>query len=331
MVLKNIFLTSTFLVANLFFANAQLTGKWPPVDVPPPFEDEWKSLVDFTKIPAAPVSKQVGDCPKGGPDPFCSWTCTRCVKPDDVSFCPKPKDWGLSFDDGPTEQTGKLLDFLDTSPNTKVTFFSVGSRIISHPELLKRAVTANHQVGVHTWSHTPLTTQTNEQIVAEIKWTERAIQAACGVTPNILRPPQGDYDDRVRAIATALGYKIVLWDLDSFDWKIKSEPANRTSKNVLDDFTLWVNNATATTGHISLEHDLYEETVSLVPDIVKIVTGKGFNTTTVGGCLSLPLHNALATPAAAPAAATSPAAAPAAAPKTATKAPKKRTIKRFIK
>ncbi|CAJ0642483.1 16132_t:CDS:2, partial [Entrophospora sp. SA101] len=73
-----------------------------------------------------------------------------------------------------------------------------------------------------------------------------------------------------------------------------SEPANRTPKNVLDDFNLWVNNATATTGHISLGHDLYEETVSLVPEIVKIVTGKGFNTTTVG-------------------------------------APKKRTIKRFIK
>ncbi|CAJ0859805.1 1503_t:CDS:10 [Entrophospora sp. SA101] len=256
MVLKNIFLTSTFLVANLFFANAQLTGKWPPVDVPPPFEDEWKGLVDFTKIPAAPISKQLGDCPKD--------------------------DWGLTFDDGPTEQTGKLLDFLDTTPNTKVTFFAVGSRIIAHPELVKRAITSNHQVGVHTWSHTPLTTQTNEQIVAEIKWTERAIQAAGGVTPNTLRPPQGDYDDRVRAIATALGYKIVLWDLDSFDWKIKSEPANRTPKNVLDDFNLWVNNATATTGHISLGHDLYEETVSLVPEIVKIVTGKGFNTTTVG-------------------------------------------------
>ncbi|CAJ0625647.1 5386_t:CDS:2 [Entrophospora sp. SA101] len=213
MVLKNIFLTSTFLVANLFFANAQLTGKWPPVDVPPPFEDEWKGLVDFTKIPAAPISKQLGDCPKD--------------------------DWGLTFDDGPTEQTGKLLDFLDTTPNTKVTFFAVGSRIIAHPELVKRAITSNHQVGVHTWSHTPLTTQTNEQIVAEIKWTERAIQAAGGVTPNTLRPPQGDYDDRVRAIATALGYKIVLWDLDSFDWKIKSEPANRTPKNVLDDLAIF--------------------------------------------------------------------------------------------
>jgi peptidoglycan/xylan/chitin deacetylase (PgdA/CDA1 family) len=333
MVLKNIFLASTFLVANLFFANAQLAGKWPAVDVAPPFEDEWKSLVDETKLPAAPVVKQVGDCPKDGTDPFCSWTCTRCVKPDDVSVCPKAKDWGLTFDDGPTEQTKVLLDTLDKTPKTKVTLFAVGSRIISNPDALKRAVTSGHQVGVHTWSHTPLTTQTNQQIIAEIKWTERAIQAACGVTPNVLRPPQGDYDDRVRAIATALGYKIVLWDLDTFDWKIKSEPTARTAQNVYDDVAMWVKNTTTTTGHISLQHDLYTETVSLVPKILETITGAGFDTKTVGDCLSLPLHNALAAPSATPAA--TPAAAPAATPKTASakteKAPKKRTIMRYIK
>jgi len=290
MLLKNI-LTTTFLIANALFINAQtpLAGKWPPIDVPPPFQDSWKTLVDISKLPKAPVSAKFGDCPN--PDTFCSWTCTRCLKPEDISFCPKVKDWAFTFDDGPTNNTIKLLDFLDTK-NMKVTFFVVGSRVINNPEILKRAITAGHQIGVHTWSHTPLTTQTSEQIISEIKWTELAIQQAGGITPNILRPPQGDTDDRVRAISTALGYRQVLWDLDPLDWQLILDPTH-TDQQVYDNFTQWASNTTATTGHISLQHDLYERNVNLVPKIVEIVTGKGFNTTTVGGCLNLPLHNPL--------------------------------------
>jgi len=138
-----------------------------------------------------------------------------------------------------------------------------------------------------------LTTQTNEEIIAEIKWTERAIQTYGGVTPNIIRPPFGDYDDRVREIFKQLGYKVVLWELDSDDWMVVSNSTTFTKDYVTGNFTEWASNTTATAGHISLEHDIYSQCTDMVPDIFPIVMDKNFDIKTVGECLNRPLYNPL--------------------------------------
>jgi peptidoglycan/xylan/chitin deacetylase (PgdA/CDA1 family) len=52
---------------------------------------------------------------------------------------------------------------------------------------------------------------TNEQIVAELAWTMKSIKDVTGVTPNTFRPPYGDLDDRVRAIAAAMGLRPIQW------------------------------------------------------------------------------------------------------------------------
>lgn len=100
------------------------------------------------------------------------------------------------------------------SKNQKATLFVVGSRVISRPEILQRAFKEGHQIAIHTWSHSVMTSLTNDQIVAELKWTEKAIFDAIGVTPLYWRPPYGDVDNRVRAIATQLGYKTAIWTQD---------------------------------------------------------------------------------------------------------------------
>jgi peptidoglycan/xylan/chitin deacetylase (PgdA/CDA1 family) len=70
---------------------------------------------------------------------------------------------------------------------------------------------AGHQLSVHTWSHPYLTKLTNEQIVAELGWTKKVIHDVTGVTPNTFRPPYGDIDDRVRAIAAQMGLTPIIW------------------------------------------------------------------------------------------------------------------------
>ncbi|CAH1760508.1 3026_t:CDS:2 [Entrophospora sp. SA101] len=265
----NSFLISAILITILSTTNfvdcqAPGTGVWPPIDTPPPFDDSWATVVDFTVVPDAPVSTEYGDCP--AVDTFCSWTCTKCIKPEDVVTCPT---------------IGHSLSMT-----------GLRSRVITNPQILKRAVDSGHQIGIHTWSHTALTTQTNEEIVSEIKWTERAIQNYAGVTPNLLRPPQGDYDDRIRDIARQLGYTIVLWELDSFDWMVVQDTTYPV-EYITGNFTAWADNTTAKAGHITLGHDLYEETVDLAPQYFPIVTGKGFNVKTVGGCINKPDFNPL--------------------------------------
>jgi hypothetical protein len=67
-------------------------------------------------------------------------------------------------------------------------------RVISFPAMLQSQYMGQHQISVHTWSHTALTTQTNEEIIAELGWSKQVIKDTLGVTPNTMRPPYGDIE-----------------------------------------------------------------------------------------------------------------------------------------
>jgi len=90
----------------------------------------------------------------------------------------------------------------------------------------KSLVSNRFSSAVHTWSHPALTTLSNEQIIAELGWTKKIIKDVLGVTPNMMRPPYGDIDDRVRAISLAMGLTPVMWTrispLATFDTDGKS-------------------------------------------------------------------------------------------------------------
>lgn len=141
----------------------------------------------------------------------CWWTCGGCVRSTDVADCPTKNTWGLTYDDGPAYYTPNLLNYLDQN-GLKSTFFVIGSRAVSFPPILQSEYMNGHQISVHTWSHSaPLTTLTNEQIIAELGWTKKIIKDVLGVTPNTMRPPFGDIDDRVRAISLAMGLTPIMW------------------------------------------------------------------------------------------------------------------------
>ncbi|ORY97610.1 hypothetical protein BCR43DRAFT_523752 [Syncephalastrum racemosum] len=251
--------------------------------VPTP-KPEWMELIKSANITNAPVVKSSGDAgpqQSGDADPYCDWTFTGCTRPDDVTTCPKGQ-WGITYDDGPTQYTSKLYDFLDQKQQ-KATLFMIGGQVVQFPDLVKRAYNTGHELAMHTWSHSYLTTQTNEQIVAELKWTELAIKEVTGVSPRFFRPPYGDIDDRVRDIAKALGFVPVIWDHDTDDWmagESKTFDVNWIDGNA----TQWATEAgNSQTGGISLEHDLYQQTVDAAIRILPTLQ-KAYKVTTVGAC-----------------------------------------------
>ncbi|KAF9354143.1 chitin deacetylase [Mortierella sp. AD094] len=245
------------------------SGSYPALDCVPFVQDPqvqtWLKLVDFSKTPVYPPSKD-GACPTDLttiPKDQCWWTCQKCDAPDDITSCPKAGTWGLTYDDGPSPDSPRLYDYLKAH-NQKATLFIVGSRAISNTATLKRAYSEGHQIAIHTWSHHAMTSLTNEQIVAELKWTEKAIFDIIGVTPLYWRPPFGDVDNRVRNIATQLGYKTSIWTqaFDTNDWNIPSGTA--TPQSVIDTFKSWlVKIPTMSTGFIVLEHDLFPQEVDV--------------------------------------------------------------------
>ncbi|KAI9486996.1 MAG: hypothetical protein EXX96DRAFT_517414 [Benjaminiella poitrasii] len=270
-----------------------LTGYPETWKTPSTKSDEVKAAIaqiDWSLVPDAPVRKQnkKGDFvpnTDGSKDPYCWWSDTNCLTPkiaipEDYHECPREGDWGLSYDDGPFNlYTGKnaatenpyaepaLYNFLAEHNNQKASLFYIGSNVANYPAAAKRGFNDGHHICVHTWSHPAMTTKTNEEIVAELYWTLKAIKETTGVTPKCWRPPQGDVDDRVRSIAWQMGMRTVLWDWDTNDWDMPAPGGGNLSPSVVDGyFEKWIKEeeeGKEKVGHIVLEHELNHATVNM--------------------------------------------------------------------
>ncbi|KAL7313965.1 hypothetical protein PS15m_007632 [Mucor circinelloides] len=220
-------------------------------------------------------------------DPDCWWSANMCTEPKvkylppDLHTCPTKGDWGLSYDDGPfnlldeddddakTENPyaePRLYNFL-AKEDVKATLFYIGSNVMTYPAAARRALSDGHTLCSHTWSHPPMTTQTNEQAVAELYWTLKAIKEATGVTVKCWRPPQGDVDDRIRAIAHQMGMRTVLWNRDTNDWDMPAPGGGKLAPSKVDGyFKSWINEEKSgknKEGVLVLEHELNHATVNM--------------------------------------------------------------------
>jgi cellulose synthase/poly-beta-1,6-N-acetylglucosamine synthase-like glycosyltransferase/peptidoglycan/xylan/chitin deacetylase (PgdA/CDA1 family) len=129
----------------------------------------------------------------------------------------------LTFDDGPSAWTPKVLDVLDRY-HVKATFFVIGSHVAERPELLRRMLAAGDEVGNHTFSHVNLANVPAWRARFELDQTQLAIAAATGHTTDLLRPPysstvDADLGSDWASLALMGGYRIVYTNLDTEDWK----------------------------------------------------------------------------------------------------------------
>jgi len=251
-------------------------NNYPTLDKPPPLDSPevqaWIQEVANSgiEIPNIPITV-LGGCQTNperiGNMTECWWTCGHCTRSTDITTCGKPDTWGSSYDDGPSDYTNDLLDYLQTN-NILTTFFVVGSRVAERPVPAQAEYMLGHQLAVHTWSHSYLTTQTTEEIIAELGWSKKVIKDVIGVTPNVMRPPYGDIDDRVRAIALAMGLTPIIWsvvngnDFDTMDWQVPGGVVS-SSQAVASFEAILQSVPGMSTGFIVLEHDLWPQEVDL--------------------------------------------------------------------
>ncbi|KAJ3180832.1 chitin deacetylase [Gaertneriomyces sp. JEL0708] len=195
---------------------------------------------------------------------------------DDVIKCPGKDTWGLTYDDGPSpENTPIIRNALKATNDIKATFFVLGSRATVFPELVKDSFTAGHEIAIHSWSHRAMTSMTNEQLVAEFQYTSAAIFRATGKVPTMYRPPFGDVDDRVRAIARALGYKNIMWTQSPN--RDTGDSNGQTSKQFVDstiaNVATWF--AAGEESFISLEHDILPHQKDIAVGILDKIKAAG--------------------------------------------------------
>ena len=170
----------------------------------------------------------------------------------------------LTFDDGPSAHTDRLLDIFKKYGG-KGTFFVVGYLIDSRPETLKRIAAEGHEIGNHSWNHKQLTTLDEKELTDQIMKTRAKIYDITGVDVHIMRPPYGAYNDFVRKIAEKLEVPLINWSVDTVDWKTKNAQAvyNEIMKSTKD-------------GSIILCHDLHKTTVDAMETVIPKLIADGY-------------------------------------------------------
>ena len=175
----------------------------------------------------------------------------------------------LTFDDGPSRYTEHLLDML-RDYGIPATFFLLGSQVERNPATARRILDEGHEIGNHSWSHANLRALPTQLQEREIRETDAALRAI-GASPAYLRPPYGNFDSRTIEMARDLGLDVILWSMDSKDWKHLPEnyARLRTTRGTQYD--------NAELRGIFLFHDTHKSTVDDLPRIIANLLAGGCN------------------------------------------------------
>ncbi|CDH56570.1 chitin deacetylase [Lichtheimia corymbifera JMRC:FSU:9682] len=241
---------------------------------------EFKALWDSIDWSKAPNVQPRAIGPDGGlvmqgydtqNDPDCWWSSSGCTVPKlkdvnaDIYYCDEPETLGLTFDDGPNCSHNAFYDFLEQNKQ-KASMFYIGSNVLAWPYGALRGVKDGHHIAGHTWSHKLMTTLTNQEVLAELYYSTKAIKYVTGLTPIYWRPAQGDIDDRVRWIATQLNLTAILWNIDTDDWAANSMPGVTTEtvqQNYKDFIEMGKNGSFAESGALILSHEINNMTMDM--------------------------------------------------------------------
>lgn len=140
----------------------------------------------------------------------------------------------LTFDDGPIpEITEWVLEQLKIY-NCKATFFCIGNNIEKHPEIFNKLIAEGHAVGNHTFNHVKGWNTSNKAYLKEVEQCEEEIQknAPKNLQSKLFRPPYGKIKPLQSRKLRKLGYKIIMWDVLSADYK-KEITKEKCLENVL--------------------------------------------------------------------------------------------------
>ncbi len=209
--------------------------------------------------------------------PFTPLTLNDCITMI-KTFQAEPHDryLALTFDDGPHHShTRDILDTLRRE-GARATFFVVGSRAETYPDILSRMAAEGHEIGNHTWEHRSLARSQTAESLTSLRRTNDLIAGITGRDCNIVRPPFGHTSTRVKEMLHGQGWHEVMWDSDSRDWQNKNP-----------DVILYRVMKSAGPGSIVLFHDIHPGAGQMLPTLIKAFKSQGYRFVTISELIKL--------------------------------------------
>ncbi len=210
-------------------------------------------------------------------------TVKQPARPTDVGVDDGIKEVFLTFDDGPSVNTSKILDIL--KQNGVVGTFFVTAQNPKSKDLMKRILKEGSAIGAHSYTHEYSIYRSEQTYFDDLNKIEDYIKSATGKTTKIVRFPGGSSNTISRHYATGI-MKTLAADLEKkgykyYDWNISSGDA----AGKLQPVDALVRNATGTKHEkaIILMHDTQVKTttVEALPQIIKWYKDNGYKFSTL--------------------------------------------------
>lgn len=214
-----------------------------------------------------PPMEVITPAPEPTPDPSREQALARGIDPNKPMIA-------LTFDDGPQPGTTEVLAVLKQY-GALATFFILGKNIEGNEEILRETAEAGHELGVHSWYHSDFTKISQSAVGSQVKRTMDTVLEMTGREISLVRPPFGALNRLARRPLTGMGLPVILWNVDSLDWKTRS--AKSTAKNLLQK---------AAPGAIVLMHDVWLSTAEALKTALPELLSRGYQLVTVSEMMS---------------------------------------------
>jgi peptidoglycan/xylan/chitin deacetylase (PgdA/CDA1 family) len=186
----------------------------------------------------------------------------------------------LTFDDGPSESTPRVLELLHKH-QVPATFFQIGANVARLPAITRAVHAAGHEIGNHSYTHPLFCFRSPEFIYQEFARAQQAIAAVTGVSPSLLRAPFGARWFGFRQAQRRLHLRAVMWTLIGYDWRLKADTiVARMLPGVVDGAILCLHDGREVQAHPDVE-----ETVAAIDRLIPALRDRGYKFETVSRLL----------------------------------------------
>ena len=180
------------------------------------------------------------------------------------------------------EPATSILDTL-AEYQLQSTFFIMGWWAAHNPDLLRQISDAGQEVASHGDHVFDLTQASDAEVRADLLSADAAISSIIGRTTRPLWSPSAGYRNaRVRSIAADLGYRPILWTVDSGDWLTDATPESVYSHVI---------NGAANGAIIVMHFDSptsTQTTAQVLPAIIQALRGSGYQLVTISELIASP-------------------------------------------
>ncbi|NBJ93479.1 polysaccharide deacetylase family protein [Parablautia muri] len=187
------------------------------------------------------------------------------------------KEVYLTFDDGPSANTDKILDVLKEY-DVHATFFVVGKTDEHSTRMYQRIVDEGHTLAMHSYSHKyDEIYESKESFVEDLTKLQEYLYQITGIWPRYYRFPGGSSNTVSNVEMQELIAYLNENGITYFDWNISSGDAVREDLSVDAFVDNCVNKLDSVNIGMILMHDAKDKvtTVEALPEVIKVIQERG--------------------------------------------------------